>query len=39
MVLDKIYDQAAGIGQDRNYVVKALANTTPEFSRMLEKHL
>ena len=37
VVLDKLDDQAAGIGQNRSFVISSLRNAAPEFVRLLEE--
>ena len=39
MVLDKLDDQAAGIGQDRAYIISSLKRSVPEFAKLLESHI
>lgn len=38
LVLDKLDDQAAGIGKDRAYVILSLRCSAPEFCKLLEVH-
>jgi len=38
-VLDKIDDQAAGIGETRKYVVASLRPSASEFCKLLENHI
>jgi predicted nucleic acid-binding protein len=38
LILDKLEDQAAGISQDRNYVIKSLKSSAKEFSKVVEAH-
>jgi len=37
MVLDKLDDQGAGIGQNRKYVISRLGRCVPEFCKLLEE--
>ena len=39
LVLDKLDDQAAAIGQTRRVVVSNLKQAAPEFCKLLEKHI
>jgi len=38
LVLDKLDDQAAGIGQNRTYVIASLKASAREFSKIVEAH-
>ena len=38
LVLDKLDDQAAGIGQKRSYVINSLRNAVPGFAKLVEAH-
>jgi len=38
LILDKLDDQGAGIGQDRKYVVASLRASAGEFCKLLEAH-
>lgn len=38
LVLDKLDDQGAGISEDREFVIKSLKNSAPNFCRLLEEH-
>jgi len=39
LLLDKLDDQAAGIGQDRTYVIASLKLSAKEFGRLVEAHV
>lgn len=38
LVLDKLDDQAAGIGKSRDYVIRSLKNAAPKFAALVEEH-
>ena len=38
LLLDKLDDQAAGISQDREYVIRSLRTSAPVFARIIETH-